>query len=44
MADLVRQLCQVRDAYGEVLLVTSGAIATGRSALGESNGDVGTDI
>ena len=33
MADLVRQICQVRDAAGEVLLVTSGAIAAGRSAL-----------
>ncbi|MBT99301.1 MAG: glutamate 5-kinase [Dehalococcoidia bacterium] len=44
MSDLVRQLCQVRDAYGEVLLVTSGAIAAGRSALGASIGEVGTDI
>ena len=44
MSDLVRQLCQIRDAYGEVLLVTSGAIAAGRSALGASIGEVGTDI
>ena len=44
MADLVRQLCQIRDAYGEVLLVTSGAIAAGRSTLGSIIKDVGSDI
>jgi glutamate 5-kinase len=44
MADLVRQVCQVRDAAGEVLLVTSGAIAAGRAALGQSRGDMGPDI
>ena len=44
MADLVRQLCQIRDAYGEVLLVTSGAIAAGRSTLGSITKDVGSDI
>ena len=44
MADLVRQLCQIRDAYGEVLLVTSGAIAAGRATLGSITKDVGTDI
>ena len=44
MADLVRQVCQVRDASGEVLLVTSGAIAAGRSALGQTSGDMGQDI
>jgi len=44
MADLVRQVCQVRDASGEVLLVTSGAIAAGRSALGQTRGDMGQDI
>ena len=44
MADLVRQVCQVRDTGGEVLLVTSGAIAAGRSALGRSCEDVGHDI
>ena len=44
MADLVRQLCQIRDAYGEVLLVTSGAIAAGRSTLGLITKDVGSDI
>ena len=44
MADLVRQACRVRDAAGEVLLVTSGAIAAGRSALGQSREDMGPDI
>ena len=44
MADLVRQICQVREASGEVLLVTSGAIAAGRSALGQSRGEMGPDI
>ncbi len=44
MADLVRQVCQVRDASGEVLLVTSGAIAAGRSALGQTREDMGQDI
>jgi glutamate 5-kinase len=44
MADLVRQLCQIRDAYGEVLLVTSGAIAAGRSTLGSITKDFGSDI
>ena len=44
MSDLVRQLCAVRAAYGEVLLVTSGAIAAGRSVLGETNREIGTDI
>ncbi len=44
MAELVRQVCQVREAGGEVLLVTSGAIAAGRSALGQSREDMGHDI
>ena len=44
MSDLVRQLCQIRDVDGEVLLVTSGAIAAGRSALGVGIGESGTDI
>ncbi len=44
MADLVRQVCQVRDASGEVLLVTSGAIAAGRAALGQTRGELGPDI
>ncbi len=44
MADLVRQVCQVRDAGGEMVLVTSGAIAAGRSALGQNRGDMGPDI
>ena len=44
MADLVRQICRVRDAAGEVLLVTSGAIAAGRSALGQSREELEHDI
>jgi len=44
MADLVRQICQIRDESGEVLLVTSGAIAAGRSALGQTRGEMGQDI
>ncbi|MCI0847910.1 MAG: glutamate 5-kinase [Chloroflexi bacterium] len=44
MADLVRQVCQVRDAGGEVVLVTSGAIAAGQAALGRTRGDMGPDI
>ena len=44
MSDLVRQICQVRDALGEVLLVTSGAIAAGRSALGQTLGGLEHDI
>jgi glutamate 5-kinase len=44
MTDLVRQICQVRDASGEVLLVTSGAIAAGRSALGQTRENLGHDI
>jgi len=44
MADLVRQICQVRDASGEVVLVTSGAIAAGRSALGQTRGEIEQDI
>ncbi|MCI0902090.1 MAG: glutamate 5-kinase, partial [Chloroflexi bacterium] len=41
---LVRQVCQVRDAGGEVVLVTSGAIAAGQAALGRTRGDLGPDI
>ena len=33
IADLVRQVCWLRDQGAEVLLVTSGAIAAGREAL-----------
>jgi len=44
MSDLVRQICEVRDALGEVLLVTSGAIAAGRSALGQALGELEHDI
>ena len=34
MADLVRQICDLRGFGAEALLVTSGAIAAGREALG----------
>ena len=44
MADLVRQICQVRDESGEVVLVTSGAIAAGRSALGQTRAEIEQDI
>ena len=44
MGDLVRQICQIRDESGEVVLVTSGAIAAGRSALGQTGGEIGQDI
>lgn len=44
MADLVRQICELREASAEVLLVTSGAISAGRSALGQAIGDTGQDI
>jgi glutamate 5-kinase len=33
MVDLVRQMCALRDEKAEVLLVSSGAIVTGREAL-----------
>ena len=36
MSDLVRQLAQLHSAGGEVLLLTSGAMATGRHILGVS--------
>ena len=35
LRDLARQLCRLRKASCEVLLVTSGAIAAGRGALGD---------
>ncbi len=38
MGDLVRQLCALRASGSEVLLVTSGAIAAGRQALGSGHG------
>ncbi|MBO20250.1 MAG: glutamate 5-kinase [Chloroflexi bacterium] len=44
MDDLVRQVCELRDASAEVLLVTSGAISAGRSALGRSRADTDQDI
>jgi glutamate 5-kinase len=36
MSDLVRQIAQLRSVGGEVILVTSGAMATGRHILGIS--------
>jgi glutamate 5-kinase len=45
LTDLVRQLCQLRLQGVEVLLVTSGAIAAGREALGNGgNRELGRDI
>ena len=35
LGSIVRQICQLREQGAEVLLVTSGAIAAGRAALGE---------
>ncbi len=37
LADLVRQICWLREQGAEVLLVTSGAIAAGRQALHKSD-------
>jgi glutamate 5-kinase len=34
LASIVRQICELREQGAEVLLVTSGAIAAGRAALG----------
>ena len=34
LGSIVRQLCQLREQGAEVMLVTSGAIAAGRAALG----------
>lgn len=44
MSDLVRQLSRLRQWSAEVLLVTSGAIAAGRQALGLSASARGRDI
>ena len=44
MADLVRQICQLRRLSADVLLVTSGAIAAGEEALGPAQGDLERDI
>ena len=44
MGDLVRQICEVAQSGGEVLLVTSGAIAAGREALGSGHEHSERDI
>ena len=43
LGSLVRQICHLREQGAEVLLVTSGAIAAGREALGRQ-GPVSRDI
>ena len=43
LGSLVRQICHLREQGAEVLLVTSGAIAAGREALGR-RGPVSRDI
>ena len=43
LGGIVRQICQLREEGAEVLLVTSGAIAVGREALGR-HGPVSRDI
>lgn len=43
LGSIVRQLCQLREQGAEVMLVTSGAIAAGRAALGR-HGPVSRDI
>ena len=43
LGSIVRQICQLREEEAEVLLVTSGAIAAGREALGR-HGPVSRDI
>ena len=44
MDDLVRQICALLTSGSEVLLVTSGAIAAGRQALGSGHGLAPRDI
>ena len=44
MSELARQICGLGDAGVEVLLVTSGAIAAGREALGASKNEGTRDI
>ena len=43
LSSIVRQVCQLREQGSEVMLVTSGAIAVGRAALGRV-GPVSRDI
>ena len=43
LSSIVRQMCQLREQGAEVMLVTSGAIAVGRAALGRV-GPVSRDI
>ena len=43
MADLVRQICQLRLLSAEVLLVTSGAIAAGEEVLGPGREELDRD-
>ena len=43
LGSIVRQICQLREQGAEVMLVTSGAIAMGRAALGRQ-GPVSRDI
>ena len=43
LGDIVRQVCRLRELGAEVMLVTSGAIAVGRAALG-SYGAASRDI
>ena len=44
MGDLVRQICDLRRWGAEVVLVTSGAIAAGREALGTGQNEGNRDI
>ena len=43
LGSIVRQICQIREQGAEVMLVTSGAIAVGRAALGRA-GPLSRDI
>ena len=43
VADLVRQICKLKDLGAEVLLVTSGAIAAGRQALHKAGPNPGRE-
>ena len=44
MGDLVRQICDLKRWGADAVLVTSGAIAAGREALGASQNEAGRDI